>query len=243
MKIKKMVLNNKLIVFTVFAYLAVLIYNDKIFIKGIINTGIYLKEMLEIMPAIFIIAALINTWVPSEIIMENFGEKSGLKGKLFSLFIGSISAGPIYAAFPIAQSLLFKGASISNVIIIISAWAVVKIPMLLVEIKFLGVSFAAARYLFTIPSILLIGIIAEKFISKEEILLKADMNNEKEDIIERLEKSLPGFNCGSCGYISCNSYAKAIVNEKENINKCVPGGEEVKKKLNLILIIMVNYLQ
>ena len=43
--------------------------------------------------------------------------------------------------------------------------------------------------------------------------------------VTRLEKALPGLNCGSCGYAGCVSYAEAIAGAGEVLTLCLPGGE------------------
>ncbi|HPA13962.1 MAG TPA: RnfABCDGE type electron transport complex subunit B [Desulfobacterales bacterium] len=37
--------------------------------------------------------------------------------------------------------------------------------------------------------------------------------------------SLPGANCGGCGYIGCREYAEAVAAGKEPVNKCSVGGK------------------
>ncbi|MCK5763122.1 MAG: hypothetical protein KAH05_03285, partial [Clostridiales bacterium] len=54
-----------------------------------------------------------------------------------------------------------KGASISNMIIFLGSWAALKIPQLLVEIKFLGTSFMLLRFVLTFIALLLIGVFME----------------------------------------------------------------------------------
>lgn len=34
---------------------------------------------------------------------------------------------------------------------------------------------------------------------------------EEDTRIENIESKLPGYNCGACGYVGCNSLAKAIL--------------------------------
>ena len=47
---------------------------------------------------------------------------------------------------------------------------------------------------------------------------------KEDERIGEVEKRLPGYNCGSCGYAGCRSMAEAIVSGKEsNIKKCRPG--------------------
>ncbi len=53
--------------------------------------------------------------------------------------------------------------------------------------------------------------------------------NEKQ---EALENSLPGLNCGACGYAGCPAYAEAIASgQDEDLTKCSPGGEATAEKL------------
>lgn len=42
--------------------------------------------------------------------------------------------------------------------------------------------------------------------------------------IEAVEAALPAANCGGCGYVGCGPYAKAVVNDGEDVTKCTVGG-------------------
>ncbi|OHD55659.1 MAG: hypothetical protein A2Y33_13575 [Spirochaetes bacterium GWF1_51_8] len=53
--------------------------------------------------------------------------------------------------------------------------------------------------------------------------------------IEKIIHTLPGYNCGACGYPGCAGYADAIVEDKIAHNKCTPGGTEVAAKVLAIL--------
>jgi len=59
-----------------------------------------------------------------------------------------------------------KGASITNIIIFLSAWACIKIPQELVEIQFLGLKFMMARLVLTIIFVTIMGKIIENIIEK-----------------------------------------------------------------------------
>ena len=78
--------------------------------------------------------------------------------------LGSLPTGPLYIAFPIAASLIKKGASISNVIVFLSAWACLKIPQEIVEIRFLGLKFLALRWILTVVLAAGMGILIGKMI-------------------------------------------------------------------------------
>jgi electron transport complex protein RnfB len=49
--------------------------------------------------------------------------------------------------------------------------------------------------------------------------------------VDKINKILPQTQCQRCGYASCKPYAKAIIFENEEINRCPPGGNEVMEKL------------
>ncbi len=125
--------------------------------------------MLMIMPVVFILTALLDTWVPREVILKYLGSGSQWKGILIAFVFGSVSAGPIYAAFPFCTMLRKKGASTQNIVIILSSWAVLKIPMLLNEAKFLGPQFMALRWVLTVISIIVFSWIMNKIIKEKDM--------------------------------------------------------------------------
>lgn len=145
------------------------------FIKGDLaalafhNSSYYFIEMIQIMPMIFLLTVVIDVLIPKETIIKHLGEDSGIKGGILALVLGSISAGPIYAAFPVSKLLLKKGASIGNIVIILSAWAVIKVPMLANEAKFLGVEFMATRWLLTVLSIFAMSALLASLVKKEDL--------------------------------------------------------------------------
>ena len=226
---------NRLLAITFIAYLATLMVNSVIFVEAVGNTWIYVREMLEILPAVFIISALVTVWVPPQVIIDNFGVSSGLRGKLISVLIGSVSAGPIYAAFPVTKSLLQKGASLANIVIIISAWAVVKIPMLIVEVRFLGLEFAGARYLLTVPAIMIIGSMVASRTTREGVMAAADDQLGAGASDAEIVEALPGLNCGSCGYDSCGEFAQALKSGKASTEDCSVADTVVKEEIRDLL--------
>jgi len=206
---------HKLITIAMLAYLITLIVSPEIFINAIKQNSAFLLEMLEILPPIMVISSLISVWVPNDVIIKGFGNTSGIKGKLFSILIGAFSAGPIYAGFPVAKTLYDKGASVGNVVIILSAWAVVKVPMYLVETSFLGAAFANTRYLLTIPLIIVLGYLMQRIVKRKDIPV-SELDNEITEIYE----NLPQRNCGACGYTDCHDFAKAIKEGEAKMDEC-----------------------
>ena len=104
-----------------------------------------LKTMLLVLPPIFLLLGLLDVWVPRETLMKHMGPASGVKGAVIAFVLGSVAAGPLYGAFPIAAVLMKKGASFWNILIFIGAWSTTKIPMFLFELNALGARFAVGR--------------------------------------------------------------------------------------------------
>ncbi|RKY83084.1 hypothetical protein DRQ09_10600, partial [candidate division KSB1 bacterium] len=121
-------------------------------------------EMIWILPAVMILIGLFAVWVSKEMVVKYIGKASGIKGISFALIFGALPTGPLYIAFPMAQALIKKGASISNIVIFLSAWACIKIPQEIVELQFLGIKFMLSRLILTIIFVILMGIIIEKII-------------------------------------------------------------------------------
>ena len=120
-------------------------------------TGFSLKEMLLVIPPIFVLLGLLDVWVPRETMVRFMGEGSGARGAAVAFLIGSAAAGPLYGAFPVVAVLLRKGASLFNVLVFLGAWSTTKVPMFLFEYSALGARFALTRLAVDIPGILLIA--------------------------------------------------------------------------------------
>lgn len=170
----KKVKENIFLISIILTYAVILLVKPSMGVQAVKNSGYYIKEMLLIMPVIFVLTALLDTWVPKQTIIKYLGQESRFKGTFLSFALGSISAGPVYAAFPICIMLHKKGASIRNIVIILSSWAVIKIPMLLNEMKFLGPKFMLVRWLLTVIAILIFSWITSKIIKYDDLPIKTE---------------------------------------------------------------------
>lgn len=229
MKTVSIIKKNKLLFFVAFAYLMVLAVSPEKALSSVNNSIYYLIEMIQVLPVIFLLTVVIDALVPKEMIMRGFGENSGIKGNLLALLLGSISAGPIYAAFPISKTLLGKGANISNIVIILSTWAVVKVPMLFNEVKFLGINFMIVRWILTVAAIFAMAYLTARFVKKTDLPVDEYVSNT----LEIKEEYCIG--CGICVNMLPDYYEmennKAVVRKNpegihvlkainESINKC-----------------------
>lgn len=230
MKIIDIVKKNKLLTVVALIYIFLFItMTDKAYMS-VKNSMYYIKEMLEIMPVIFILTSIIEAWVPKEVIMNGFGEKSGIKGSIFSFMLGSFSAGPIYAAFPVCKMLLKKGASIRNIVIILSAWAVIKVPMLANEAKFLGPRFMGIRWILTVISILIMSYLMTLFVKKKDIPVKEDRSIGKVTGIHIKEQYCVG--CGLCEKLMPQHFV--IIDKKGKWKESTLNDEQINELKEII---------
>jgi uncharacterized membrane protein YraQ (UPF0718 family) len=88
-----------------------------------------------------------------------------------------LPTGPLYVAFPVASSLIKKGARVSNIIIFLSAWACIKLPQELVELEFLGFNFMITRLILTIIFVIIMGLSIEFIIHRKNISSEEKNNN------------------------------------------------------------------
>lgn len=160
----KWIKKNKILTVALLGYFLLACHDFEMFRQGLYTSKHYFFEMLQILPAVFILTSLLQIWVPTSTIMKYFGDGSGIKGYIMAFLIGSLSAGPIYAAFPVCKTLLKKGASIRNVVIILSAWAVVKVPMLINEIKFMGIKYMLVRWFLTVVAFFIMALLMERIL-------------------------------------------------------------------------------
>ncbi len=158
---KQLLKKYTLFIIVVFAVMLLWKYEPAKGEAAVTSTLHYLVEMLLFIPPIMILVGLLDVWVPRQIVEQNVGPQSGARGVIISILVATAAAGPLYAGFPVAAALLKKGCRLANAVIFIGAWATIKIPMLMMEIKFLGRPFALTRLLLTVPVIIFTGYLVE----------------------------------------------------------------------------------
>lgn len=126
-------------------------------------------QMICVVPPIMLVLGLVDVWIPRETMIKYMGDKSGLRGIAIAMLIGSVAAGPMYAAFPFTRVLIKKGVRLSNIIIFMNAWCVTKISTLMFEVSYLGYEFTLVRLLINIPGVIIMGYLVEFFMKKDYI--------------------------------------------------------------------------
>lgn len=155
----------------VFLILLILLYitNNDLGKTATIITINNIKEMLLLVPPIFITMELLEVWIPKEMLIKYMGNGAKFTGILIAFTLGTVAAGPIYVAFPMGQLLLKKGARLMYVIFFLAVWSSTKFIIILTELASLGVKFTVVQVAVFLPFSLLMSYLIEKSVNEEEL--------------------------------------------------------------------------
>lgn len=165
MKKKDIILYAVTAVFLIFALISAIIGFEpgKSLLK---NFWEYIKFILTIMPAVFLLIGLFNVWVKKETVIKHMGHKSGIKGYVLAIILAFAVVGGLFAALPISKQLHDKGSRLGVVMTYLGASCVCRVPMTLFEASLLGWEFTAIRFIVSLPLIILSSIFIEKVMGK-----------------------------------------------------------------------------
>ncbi len=63
---------------------------------------------------------------------------------------------------------------------------------------------------------------------------------EEDETVTKVRETLPGANCGACGFAGCDSYAEAVASGKAEPNLCIPGGASTASAIAEVLGVEVS---
>ncbi len=141
-------MNITAIIINAIAVVALLIAFIKDKEKAIKSLKIAGKSFIRMLPMVFIIIIIIGLllgFVPANQISRFVGEQSGFLGILLVGVVGALMHIPALLSFPLAASLLEKGASVSAVAAFITTLTMIGTITLPLEIKELGKKMALLR--------------------------------------------------------------------------------------------------
>lgn len=113
-----------------------------------------------IIASVFAGLGLFGVLVDKQAIGKRLGRKAGLGTLLMAAGFGTILVGPVYAIFPLLKAFKDHGARWAVVATIMTAWAL-KIPMIPLEVRFLGWQFSLARGVLTVAAAVAMGVVFE----------------------------------------------------------------------------------
>lgn len=126
-----------------------------------------LGSVALIIVSVFGALGLFAVLVDKQAVGKRLGHGSGHWAILGAAAFGTVLVGPVYAVFPLLKAFRQHGARWAVIGTIITAWAV-KIPMIPLEIRFLGWQFSLARTVFTLVMAIVLGYVLERIMGSVE---------------------------------------------------------------------------
>lgn len=127
-----------------------------------------MKMTVDILPMLvfaFIMAGMIQTLLPQELLSKWIGEESGIRGILIGTVVGGITPGGPYVSLPLAAGFLRAGAGIGTMVAFLTAWSLWAVSRLPMEIGVMGWKFTLVRFTCTFFFPPIAGLLAQMFFS------------------------------------------------------------------------------
>ena len=139
-------------------------------ILGLKAAGNLLMQIIPLLIFAFIIAGMIQALVPQDLISKWVGAESGFRGIMIGTIMGSLTPGGPFISLPIAAGFLRAGASIGTMVAFMTAWSLLGVHRLPMEVGIMGWQFMLVRLacVFVFPPIA--GLIANAFFSRVNVV-------------------------------------------------------------------------
>ncbi len=139
-------------------------------ILGLKSAGNLLIQIIPLLIFAFIIAGMIQVLIPGEMISQWVGAESGFRGILIGTGIGAITPGGPYISLPIAAGLLRAGASIGTMVAFMTAWSLITVSRLPLEIGLMGWKFTLIRLACTFFFPPIAGLLANLLFARTSVI-------------------------------------------------------------------------
>jgi uncharacterized membrane protein YraQ (UPF0718 family) len=139
---------------------------NNLHIMGLKAAGEMLVKVFPLLIAAFVIAGMVQVLVPREFIIKWLGPESGLKGIAMGALAGGLTPGGPVINFPIVASIYKAGAGIGTVVAYVTAWSLVSVARIPLEVSLVSPKFALIRLACTFFFPPIAGLIAQVVFSK-----------------------------------------------------------------------------
>lgn len=134
-------------------------------ILGLKSAGTLLLQIVPLLILAFIVAGMVQVLIPKEMISKWVGVESGFRGVLIGTGIGAVMPGGPYVSLPLAAGLLRVGASVGTMVALLTAWSLLAVMRLPMELGIMGWKFMLIRLTCTFFFPPIAGLIANRFFS------------------------------------------------------------------------------
>ena len=125
-----------------------------------------LEKLIPALASVYALVFFINLFLKPKKIARHLGKESGVKGLLIATTAGILSAGPIYAWYPLLADLREKGMT-SKLTTVFLYNRAVKIPLLPMTIYYFGLRFTITLTVLMIAFSVLNGWLVENIVGSE----------------------------------------------------------------------------
>ena len=121
------------------------------------------------------LVGLVQAWISRDAVARLLGKEAGAKALLLAALCGTLLIGPPYVIFPLLMTVRKQGARWAVVTIVLAAYAV-KLPMIPLEVGFLGWPFSLGRSFLTLMFAIPTGLLVERLMpDSNELLTDPDL--------------------------------------------------------------------
>ncbi len=129
--------------------------------RALAHAGQALRHMLPVLALVFVLMFVFDLLLSPPRIAQQLGRPGGARGWLIALVAGILSAGPIYAWYPLLAELRAKGMRASTAAVFLYARAI-KLPLLPLLFHYFGTGYSVVLSLYLAVFALLSGFIMER---------------------------------------------------------------------------------
>ena len=134
-------------------------------ITGLKIGGNLLMQVLPLMVLALIVAGMVQALIPREIVSRWLGAESGFRGIMIGTLMGSLTPSGPFVSMPIAAGFLRVGASVGTLVAFMTAWSILAVHRLPMEVGIMGWKFALIRLATTFFFPPIAGLIADRLFS------------------------------------------------------------------------------
>ena len=139
-------------------------------ILGLKSGGSMFIQIIPLLIFAMIIAGMVQVLIPQEMISKWVGAESGLRGLLIGTVMGGFTPGGPFVSMPVAAGLLRTGAGIGTMVAFMTAWSLLAVARLPLEIGVMGWKFTLIRLACTFFFPPIAGFIASRFFSGVNVI-------------------------------------------------------------------------
>lgn len=137
-------------------------------LEALASSGRTILSVALIIMSVFSALGLFGVLVDKQAVGRKLGHGSGIRMLLLAAAFGTVLVGPVYAVFPLLKAFREHGARWGVIVAVMTAWAV-KVPMIPLEIKFLGWEFSLVRSLLIVLMAVLMGWVFDRLMPRDDV--------------------------------------------------------------------------